>query len=744
MPLLINAVKTDDPNVCSFVLSALSSLCSVAEGQAACASADTLSILVPALKKHKTFAFVAQPGLDLLCLIVQNGEKGAASCAAAGAFTLALQVLVSSAAEFTLCAKATDLISLLIAKIDDPNTLIAIRPLVSNLRYHDPAKEALKYIARNKLGIADCFKHYIALCTVGDFDEAKELCFCLGSDLVSASTSEKGHEGENCLHIALKCNAPLSFIRELVVNSPRDCSPTRGRAESKIHRETGDESFGEYPLSLAAALGKTDAVSMLLNVGADALAQDKEGLTVMHIAVKYASLDVIRLLAMRAPELWNIASARGYCPIVFAASLDTALGTKMFENMLELRRIRKRRFANTTSWLYPLAGIDEVATADSRSAVLDKEGVLRAPKKSHSLLDMLSENNLRSSEGVCKTDFVKRLVEFKWTSYGERRIRRFRHATYIYLIALTIVALLHASPAADGAPHLLRADSLLFLSGFGQSSVCSAGDGSAWLCTSLIGAEMLVLLGAAARALLHIRRFRAWRAKRSPKSLLSDYVEHFRNSFGAAFFNIALTIFFVPAVASLAILSALGRVDSTVYHILLGFTCIMSWGSLLWFFLADRSQAEFVVSLGSMLTEDLPNYLALSAYLFAGFTSAFFVVGRYTLDELLSLAGSTFTIILDNGDDFPQPERGERYELEPFRVVFLVVVSLVLVNMLVALMGKTLDRVKDLAEVSCTRLRSHTRRLYITLTPRAQMFYLYLRKGASCSRTGSHHFGIRA
>ena len=820
VPLLIGATAHKDPNVFTVAMRSLARMCRfLEESRAACVG--ILSPLVPLLTKNRDSTKIALAGTQLLCNLAVD-EEGAIACVSANVFPLALQFLnLHRDGDKDVCELASRLISRMISRVAVNDALIAIPPLVSALSSTaSPAGDALRHIALNSLGIDSLFKEFIALCTVGKYDIAKDLCRCLGSRLVSAPASEEGHEGENCLHIALKSkDAPLDFITELV-ECARDRPPTEGRASSKLRRVDGDDTFGEYPLSLAAALGRADAVGTLLTAGADAIAQDSKGFTVMHIAVKYSSSAVIRLLAMRAPELWDIVNDRGYCPIVYAASLDTAEGTKVFEELLELRRIRKRRFANTTSWLYPLASIDEVASSDPRAEhlqathvakgerlmnstmriydVVDAQKKLDAPLTNsvgrpvhlsngryycgffcgqdayasgctscdgtcgpadgcacgpchelniahsmyvtascvagmqlsarisearaaehhermqsilpknyakrwprRSLLDMLAENplNNKDGDGVCKTDFMKRLVSEKWSSYGESRMKTLRYVTYAYLTALTVVAFLHATPAVEGAPLLLP--NYLARVGFGQSAACSAGeDGGILGCTLLVAAESFVVLGACARAHIHVKHFLAWRAKRTPSvSILSDYATRFSSTYGAAFFNIGLTIVYVPAVAMLAILSAFGRVDTIAYHIILAGTCIMSWGSLLWFMMGESSQAEFVVSLGSMLTEDLPNYLALSFYLFCGFTSAFFVVGRYNLDELLSLAGSTFTIILDNGDDFPEPAAGERIELEPFRVVFLVVVSLVLVNMLVALMGKTLDRVKDVAEV---------------------------------------------
>jgi len=369
-----------------------------------------------------------------------------------------------------------------------------------------------------------------------------------------ATSALPGREGENALHVALELRAPPALCAALARAAPR---LLLGRLRGAFFAR--DPPLGDYPLALAAALGRADAVEALLGAGADALAQDARGRTALHVAVLHARLGAARALARAAPLLWAVVDAAGYDPLVTAARLDSAAGTATFLALLDARRSLKWRFANAACWGYELDGLDDVAGDAARGGAA--AGAARAsvalreyphdaaspaappaprpppPKQwpRASLLEMIAREGVHRAEGVCATPFVARLVDAKWKMYAARGVRSALAATVVFLAAITAVAALHAAPREPGAPS--RLPRALAAAGFGAAAACDAGAGAgagAGACALLVGAEAAVLAGAALRASLHARQFLTWRARNERPADGASYAHFFRDAQGAA------------------------------------------------------------------------------------------------------------------------------------------------------------------------------------------------------------------
>ena len=100
------------------------------------------------------------------------------------------------------------------------------------------------------------------------------------------------YEGENMLHIAI-INKDIEFAQLLL---EQNSDLLKHRATGTFFKTTCP--YGEFPLSFAAASNQPDMIDLLIRHGAKLPAGDYEGLTPLHIAVRFDLYEIYDKLAM--------------------------------------------------------------------------------------------------------------------------------------------------------------------------------------------------------------------------------------------------------------------------------------------------------------------------------------------------------------------------------------------------------------------------------------------------------------
>jgi hypothetical protein len=75
-----------------------------------------------------------------------------------------------------------------------------------------------------------------------------------------------------------------------------------------------DSIFGATPLSLAALLGQTETVALLIEKGADVNARNEDGATPLHIAAFLGQYEIAELLIQSGADV-NIKNNNGETPL---------------------------------------------------------------------------------------------------------------------------------------------------------------------------------------------------------------------------------------------------------------------------------------------------------------------------------------------------------------------------------------------------------------------------------------------
>ncbi|XP_048481882.1 transient receptor potential cation channel subfamily V member 5 isoform X2 [Plutella xylostella] len=127
--------------------------------------------------------------------------------------------------------------------------------------------------------------------------------------------------------------------------------------------------WGEYPLSFAACLGQEECYRLILARGADPDKQDTNGNTVLHMLVIYEKTTTFDMAYEVGASLY-IRNALNLTPLTLAAKLAR---TELFFHILNIEREIYWQIGATTCAAYPLGQVD---TIDTETGLISKDSAL--------------------------------------------------------------------------------------------------------------------------------------------------------------------------------------------------------------------------------------------------------------------------------------------------------------------------------------------------------------------------------
>lgn len=462
--------------------------------------------------------------------------------------------------------------------------------------------------------------------------------------------------GETSVHIAI-VNGDLESLKLLIGQYHADVhARARGKffmpedSKEKMKQDTnfdGDAYYGEYPAAFAACFDRKEMYDILVKRGADPNKQDTFGNTVLHLCVIHNKIDMFLHATLRKHKIRADTATRnnlGLTPLTLAARLGRK---EMFHEILEHGSIEYWSYGRMTCSGYPLDGLDSVdmnGKSDEQSALLI---TMNGNTSDH--LDMLNSG------------IIYRLLEEKWKAFARGKFyRRFLFAI-LYLLSFSLAI-------------YYRPRDLEFLRIETSEEIFR------------VIAESITVLGALIYLVLEIKDV-----------LISQGIEAqintLRDAPGKAIFLMSclLVVLALPC-------RYLGSKDAETAMLIVA--APMAWSYLLFFCRGFEAIGPFVDMIYKMCAGDMSRFFIIYVIYLLGLAQAFLnVMGGvegyqnegYTIMTLMRMTFGEF--------DFFSFDRSRHPTLAKLLFFyFMLFVTVLLMNMLIAMMANTYQSISDRSE----------------------------------------------
>lgn len=561
--------------------------------------------------------------------------------------------------------------------------------------------------------------------------------------LVTCQYTSAEYAGENALHMAIANGFPVEETRWLLAQ-PGGLQLVHQRATGAFFAAGGTCDWGELPLNFAVALNRVDIVLCLVQEGgADMDARDSRGDTCLHVAVRQKRPAMYKLLeslyrsqqaakggagasgdaAGNAATSYRCAlasrtNAEGFTPLLLAVHLGY---TDIFSELWT--PINLWSYAHVSCKLYPLEDVDDIwylakekldAKAGAGAGTVAAPASLQQERRvtALELLTQCDASDTRHELILSLFGFpvLRTLLDRKWAAYARQSFMTRFALVVLFLLFFSAVVLVRSEAGCVGADGGHRAFGTL---GTCADAAVSCGKCSPWQCVFTAAAELLLLLGTALKAGVSIAEARAMG--------LRGYLA----AAGATRLEITVSWSFVMCMLCLLVHEYVAPGPAWLTPILLAAASLLSYVYLLWFCLGSKVIGPSVIMMRIMLTRDLMRFLVIASVLLLGFTQAFFILNDYGganpnrgLHGFLMRLRDSFVSMVSSGLPAPQevasaegsgPDDAAAVStiesaalatvFSGLALLFLVLSSVMLLNLLVAMMGDTYSDVKENADL---------------------------------------------
>ncbi|XP_071353076.1 transient receptor potential cation channel subfamily V member 1-like [Trachinotus anak] len=506
-------------------------------------------------------------------------------------------------------------------------------------------------------------------------------------NLINASYNDLCYKGQTALHVAIERRS-FDHVKLLVQKG----ADVQAKANGKFFQRNAGLGFyfGELPLSLAACTNQPDIVSFLMENPyrrADLADKDSQGNTVLHTLVVIADntkentdmvarmYDEILILHNKLEKtgkvkLESIENNQGLTPLKLAAKLGK-IG--LFKHILH------REFVNEE--MRPLSRkLPEWVYGPVHSSLYDMSSI--DTNEDNSVLEIVVfGSEIPNRTEMLQIEPLRSLLEDKWDRFASKLFLMNFLVYLIYLIIFTTVAFYRKEgqppfPIEDTPVDYLRC----------------------------VG-ELISVLGAVWFFYKAITLF-----KRNPPNFKALYTDGFCD-----------IIFFLQATLLLisAVLYSCGRRE---YVGLLVLSLALAWINVLYYSRGSKQMGMYSVMMQRMILGDLLHFLCVYGVLLFGFSAAIVALiedaapANGTLARGRSFAVDTFKCKKPSYNDI----RFTTLELFKFTIgmgdleftdhvqykevfyilliLYIVLTYILLLNMLIALMGNTVERISKESE----------------------------------------------
>ncbi|XP_026484620.2 transient receptor potential cation channel subfamily V member 5 [Vanessa tameamea] len=187
--------------------------------------------------------------------------------------------------------------------------------------------------------------------------------------------------------------------------------------------------WGEYPLSFAACLGQEECYRLILARGANPDKQDTNGNTVLHMLIIYDKISTFDM-AYEVGASLNIRNVQNLTPLTLTAKLARV---ELFFHILNIEREIYWQIGATTCAAYPLGQVD---TIDTETGLISKDSALNL------VVFGEKDEHLELLEGM-----LIDLLKTKWNTFVKFRFyRQFILFSFYFVISLVCFTLRPGPP----------------------------------------------------------------------------------------------------------------------------------------------------------------------------------------------------------------------------------------------------------------------------------------------------------
>ncbi|KAM4794704.1 transient receptor potential cation channel subfamily V member 1-like [Rhinophrynus dorsalis] len=498
-------------------------------------------------------------------------------------------------------------------------------------------------------------------------------------DLVNAAYTDGYYHGQTALHIAIE-KRNMNLV-QLLMKSKAD---VHAKADGEFFQKKKNGVsfyFGELPLSLAACTNQSNIVNYLLNNpyrNADLAARDSHGNTVLHALVLVADNteentemitnmydEILKKSVKINPDirLEELRNWEGLTPLKLAAKTGKI---ELFKHILR-REVTEPEYRHLsrkfTEWTYgPIhTSLYDLSSVDTH----EPDSVLET---------IVFKSNANNRHKMVVLEPINHLLQEKWDTFAGK-IFYLKFLLYVlYMIIFTVTA--YNRPLIGLPPFPL--------------------DGTSKDSLRLVG-EIIIMFGAIYILICQILYF--WKRRPSLVILMMDgYFE--------VLFLLQAVILLCSGVVYLA--------GSEVYVALMVFALVIGWVNMLYYTRGFQQTGIYSVMIQKTILRDMLRFLFVYLVFLFGFAAA-----------LVTLIGEAPKEAAENSTDSGQTETGASYSglyitsLELFKftigmgdlefnenlkfkhffmfllILYVVLTYILLLNMLIALMSETVNKISN-------------------------------------------------
>ncbi|XP_039388955.1 transient receptor potential cation channel subfamily V member 6-like isoform X1 [Mauremys reevesii] len=497
-----------------------------------------------------------------------------------------------------------------------------------------------------------------------DSVEAAQILMDAAPELVNEAMTSEFYAGETALHIAV-VNKNFKLVKAMLekgadVNNPR--------ATGYVFRPSSHNLiyFGEHILSFAACVGSEAIVRLLIKHGANIRAQDTLGNTVLHLLVlqpnKIFACQMYNFILSydkskrELGALDLIPNNEGLTPFKLAGVEGN---TVMFQHLMQNRKHIQWTFGPLVSTLYDLTEID--SWGDDQS-----------------LLELIVTTKKREARRILDLTPVNELVSLKWNKYGRPYFCILALFYVLYMICFTMCCVYRPLKRRHSNKTHER-DNTIYIQKLLQESYATPEDN-----LRLVG-ELITVIGAIVILILEI-----------PDIFRVGVTKYFGQTILGGPFHIIIITY-----ACMILVTMVMRLTSTTGEVVpMSFALVLGWCNVMYFARGFQMLGPFTIMIQKMIFGDLMRFCWLMAVVILGFASAFYVIFQTeNPDELGHFYNypialfSTFELFLTIIDGPANYEVDLPFMYSITYSAFAVIATLLMLNLLIAMMGDTHWRV---------------------------------------------------